>query len=53
MTTYHIDRNLIDKVVKACPFLKYTRETGGISLGTSSVDGKQIMSAFNLEELLR
>ena len=56
MINYNIDRNLIDKVMKLCPFMKYTKETGGISLGISTVGdnaGKQIMSSFNLEELLR
>jgi hypothetical protein len=43
---------VIDKILKDCPFLKLTRETGGIIIG-QSIDGKSTRSTFNLEELLR
>jgi len=54
MQKYRIDRVIIDRVMKKCPFLKLTRETGGISLGSNNFNGgKTVKSDFNLEELLR
>jgi hypothetical protein len=47
MEKYNIEKTIIDKCIAKCPFLKLTRETGGIAL--AETDGNTVRSKFNIE----